>query len=379
MNAITFGYPDTLEELNKNIPLSHKISAIHKVVKERIGGVDRISAAIFDPKTDLVKTFVDSSGGAHPLVHYQAKLSECHSLDEVRKTGQPRVVNDLAIFAHSPHYHTGQMAHQGYRSSYTMPMYYSGSFFGFLFFDSQRKGRFDPATLHALDVFGHLIALVIIHELSRLRTFAGAIKAARDLTHHRDMETGAHLDRMAYYARLIARALASRHGLDDTYVEKIFLFAPLHDVGKIGLPDNILHKPGKLTDEEFELMKTHTSRGKEIVDSLVGNFELGDMEDIEALRNIAAYHHEAINGSGYPLGLADGAIPLEARIIAVADVFDALTSRRPYKRAWSNPEAFAVLQQMAGIKLDPECVQALLDHAAEVDEIQRRFGEDPYG
>jgi hypothetical protein len=89
---------------------------------------------------------------------------------------------------------------QGYASSYTMPMYHGGEFFGFLFFNFRNRGRFTPAALHALDVFGHLTALVIIHDLSRLRTLAGAIKAARDLTHHRDLETGAHLDRMAHYA-----------------------------------------------------------------------------------------------------------------------------------------------------------------------------------
>jgi HD-GYP domain-containing protein (c-di-GMP phosphodiesterase class II) len=184
---------------------------------------------------------------------------------------------------------------------------------------------------------------------------------------------------MAYYARLIARQLASRHGLSDEYVEKIFLFAPLHDVGKIGLPDSVLHKPGRLTPEEFELVKTHTIRGREIVDALVANFGLAGLEDVDALRNIAAYHHEALNGSGYPAGLADGAIPLEARIIAVADVFDALTSCRPYKRAWSNEEAFAALRDLAGVKLDRECVAALVSCRAEVEEIQRQFREDPHG
>src|SRR5579864_5593523 len=122
MKGLNFGYPDTLQELNKNISLSDKVRAIHKVVEERIGGIERISAAIYDPKTDLVKTFVDSSGAAQPLVHYQAKLSESHSLHEVFATGQSRVVNDLAVFAGGPHYHTQQMADQGYRSSYTMPM-----------------------------------------------------------------------------------------------------------------------------------------------------------------------------------------------------------------------------------------------------------------
>jgi HD-GYP domain-containing protein (c-di-GMP phosphodiesterase class II) len=221
--------------------------------------------------------------------------------------------------------------------------------------------------------------MVIIHDLTRLRTLAGAVKAARDLTHHRDMETGAHLDRMSYYARIIARTLPPRFGLDDGYVEKIFLFAPLHDVGKIGLPDSVLRKPGQLTAEEFELVKTHTVRGREIVDTLVADFGLTDLEDVDALRNIAVYHHEAVNGTGYPQGLADGEIPLEARIIAVADVFDALTSRRCYKPAWSNDEAFAMLTQLAGHKLDRDCVEALAANRVEVEEIQCRFREDAIG
>jgi HD-GYP domain-containing protein (c-di-GMP phosphodiesterase class II) len=115
------------------------------------------------------------------------------------------------------------------------------------------------------------------------------------------------------------------------------------------------------------------------VDTLAADFGLADLEDVEALRNIAAFHHEAFNGSGYPLGLAGGEIPLEARIIAVADVFDALTSVRPYKRAWSNEEAFSMLRQLAGVKLDRDCVAALVNQGREVEEIQRRFREDVYG
>ena len=100
---------------------------------------------------------------------------------------------------------------------------------------------------------------------------------------------------------------------------------------------------------------------------------------MELLRNIATYHHEALNGSGYPMGLTGGEIPLEARIIAVADVFDALTSRRPYKSAWNNKEAFAFLHQLAGTKLDLACVEALLSHAAEIEQIQKQFSEDSIG
>jgi HD-GYP domain-containing protein (c-di-GMP phosphodiesterase class II) len=380
MQTLAFVYQDTLEQLNQNVPLHDKIQAIHRVLQDRLGGIERVAAALYEPTTDLVKTFVDSSDEADlPLRHHQARLTESHSLQEILRSGRPRVLNDLAAAGDHPPPYARRILGQGYASSYTMPMYYSGAFFGFLFFDSRLLDRFTPEVLHDLDVFGHLIALVIIHDLSRLRTLANAVKAARDLTHHRDVETGAHLDRVAYYARLIARELARLHDLADEFVEKIFLFAPLHDVGKIGLPDRVLHKPGALTAEEFELVKTHTVRGREIVDTLAADFGLADLEDVEALRNIAAFHHEAFNGSGYPLGLAGGEIPLEARIIAVADVFDALTSVRPYKRAWSNEEAFSMLRQLAGVKLDRDCVAALVNQRLEVEEIQRRFREDVYG
>jgi HD-GYP domain-containing protein (c-di-GMP phosphodiesterase class II) len=379
MQTLTFDYQVTLEQLNRNVTLPEKIRTIHRVIQDRLGFIDRVAAAIYDPKTDLLKTFVDSGGKERPLVDYQAKPSDSYSLRQILGTGHPRVFNDLAVFHNVRRPHAQQMAKQGYGSSYTMPMHHNGAFFGFLFFDAYAPGCFEPESLHALDVFGHLIALVIMNELSRLRMLAGAITAARDLTHQRDSETRAYLDRMAYYARLIARHLAPRYGLEDAYVERIFLFAPLHDISKIGLPGRILCKKGRLTSAEFELMKTHTTRGREIIDKLVEDFGLEDLEDMDALRNIAMLHHEAINGAGYPLGLVDGAIPLEARIIAVADVFDALTSRRPYKRAWTNGEAVAMLKQLAGIKLDADCVSALVEHPEEFQEIQARFQENPYG
>jgi HD-GYP domain-containing protein (c-di-GMP phosphodiesterase class II) len=260
-----------------------------------------------------------------------------------------------------------------------MPMYYRGVFFGFLFFNSHEPDVFEPPALHTLDIFGHLVCLVIIDELTKLRMLSGAIKAARTFTLHRDGETGAHIDRMAHYVRLIARDLAPRHGFDEAYVERLFLFAPLHDVGKIGIPDRILQKAGKLTPDEFEVMKTHTTRGRKLVDELIADFGLDDLDGIDTLRNIAEFHHEALNGMGYPQGLKGEEIPLEARIIAVADVFDALTSRRPYKEAFSNDDAFAMLEQLSGPRLDPECVRALAGHREEIREIQRTVTEDAFG
>lgn len=374
-----FDHQDVFAALNGKLPLPEKIVAVHRQLKQRFDFIDRVAVAVYDNKTDLLKTYVHSSGGDQPLSLYNARLADSDSLREILQVGRPRVVNDLGVFGNVPAEHARRIAAQKYGSSYTMPMYLDGEFFGFLFFNSYRKQVFDESALHYLDVVGHLLALLVIHELSSTRNLVATVKTAADMAHRRDFETGAHLDRMANYARLIAREVAGKYRLNDDLVEHIFLFSPLHDIGKIGIPDSILLKPAKLTDEEFELMKTHTQKGTEIIDQMLENFGLNDMPHVGILRNIALHHHEALNGSGYPSGLVEEEIPVEAKIVAVADVFDALTSQRPYKEAWSNDRAFALLREMAGTKFDRDCVEALVAVREEVEVVQRRFKEDPLG
>jgi HD-GYP domain-containing protein (c-di-GMP phosphodiesterase class II) len=371
-------HQDVLKELNKNITLSEKLESIHKVLKVRFPFIDRIAVAVYDAKTDLLKTFSHSSGPQAPLVRYEARMGESHSLMEILETGMPRVINDLTVFGPPEREHTQRIAAQGYVSSYTMPMYINGTFFGFVFFNSREKNSLEPEVLHYLDVFGHLVSLTIINDLMTIRTMLATVKAARDISAHRDMETGAHLDRMSHYARLIAKELAEPYHLDDEFIEHIFLFAPLHDIGKIGVPDTILRKPAKLTEEEFELMKSHTQKGRQMIDTMLKDFGLDSFQHIDIMRNIAEYHHETLDGQGYPHGMKDGEIPIESRIIAVADIFDALTSHRPYKTAWTNEEAFAMLRQLAGMQLDRDCVNALIKNAGRVEEIQKRFRENPF-
>jgi HD-GYP domain-containing protein (c-di-GMP phosphodiesterase class II) len=372
-------YQDTLESLNRNIPLRDKLVQTHRVMQTHLPFIARIAIALYDPKTALLKTYLHSSGADDPLPHYQTSLSEAPSLANILKEGRPRVVNNLLTFEDGKNEHTQRIGRQGYAASYTMPMFSNGVFFGFIFFNSYQKDVFTDSALNELDVFGHMISLMVISELSSLRTLVAAIATTAHLTHLRDPETGSHLDRMSRYARLIARALAPHHQLDDEYIEHVFMYSPLHDIGKIGIPDHILLKRSTLTAQETEVMHSHARKGREIIDDLLANFGLDGIQHVNILRNIAEHHHEAINGQGYPQGLKGDAIPLEARIVAVADVFDALTSRRPYKDAWSNDEAFAMLQRLAGEKLDADCVRALLDNRAEVERTQSLFKENPLG
>lgn len=369
---------NNLAVLNDNRPLSEKLEYLHQVIKGRYDFIERLAIAVYEPKTDLLKTFIHSSGKANPLNHYHAKLSDSRSLQAVMECGTPRVVNDLSIFDTNDKPHSDRIRAQGYRSSYTLPMFNKNDFFGFIFFNAKMTDVFTTPVIHDLNVFAHLMSLTVVSELQQLRTLEAAIRTARDLTHHRDAETGGHLERMSRYARMIATEVADIHGFNDEYIEQIFLFSPLHDIGKIAIPDRILLKPGRLDEEEFEIMKSHTTKGREIIKMMLSHFDMNDLYNGSMLLNIAQYHHEAINGLGYPVGLQGEEIPIEARIIAVADIFDALTSPRPYKEAWDNDTALAMLQEMSGITLDPNCVNAMLNNIGQIEDIQQQFQEDIY-
>ncbi len=163
----------------------------------------------------------------------------------------------------------------------------------------------------------------------------------------RDGDTGNHIDRVSYIAGMIAEEL----GLEQELCRMIFLASPLHDVGKLGVPDSILLKPGKLTAEEFQQMQKHTELGAQILGGSSSKL-------IQIAETIAANHHEKWDGTGYPKGLKGAEIPIEARIVAVADVLDALCSDRPYKNAWPLDAAFAEILNASGKHFDPGCVAA---------------------
>jgi len=374
-----FHHKDSLHELTQKSSLREKLTATHRSLNQTFPFIVRIAIAIYDPQTKVLKTFLHSSGDDNPLDHYQSLLENAPSLKEILEKGEPRVINDLYEYEAGEHEHTHKIKEFGYAASYTMPIYNEGIFIGFLFFNSNKKDIFSESVLRQLDLYGHMISLMLINELSSIHTLTAAINTTGKLSHLRDPETGSHLDRMSRYSRIIANALADTYELNDTYIEHIFMFAPLHDIGKVGIPDNILLKPGPLTEEEMTIMKTHAHKGREMIDDLLNNFALVNFEHVDVLRNIAQSHHEAMNGTGYPLGIKGKEIPLEARIVAVADIFDALTSVRPYKKAWSNEKALDTLNELAGEVLDKDCVNALVKNMDKVLEVQRQFLEDDYG
>ena len=179
---------------------------------------------------------------------------------------------------------------------------------------------------------------------------------------YRDEETGNHIVRMAKYSRLIAEGLS----LEEERCDLIEVAAPMHDIGKIGIPDHILLKPGRLTPDEIDIMKTHPLIGFHILQNSPSKY-------LSMGAKIALSHHEKYDGSGYPHGAQQDEIPLEARIVAVADVFDALTSRRPYKTPWSNDAGLTYLITNKGKHFDPDCVDAFVAQFSEASLIQQQI------
>ena len=213
---------------------------------------------------------------------------------------------------------------------------------------------------------------------STARMQNGLIVTMADLVENRDSDTGAHIQKTAAYVKIIAEGLRRKgyyvEKLTPKFISDVVMSAPLHDVGKINISDTVLNKPGKLTDEEYEIMKTHTVHGREIMEKAISTVQ-GESYLKEA-RNMAAYHHERWDGKGYPEGLHGQVIPLSARIMAVADVFDALVSPRVYKPAFSVEKAVQIIEEGAGTQFDPKCVEVFLESLPDVKRIMIKYMED---
>jgi len=223
-----------------------------------------------------------------------------------------------------------------------------------------------------------VVRLRTAERILSLETRDLAIFAVAKLAESRDPETGAHLERVRCYARMLAVGMAARphHAavITPEYVRMFYAATPLHDIGKMSIPDHVLLKPDRLDDREFEIMKTHTSAGAETLEQAIRQYP--EAAFLRMARDIAACHHERYDGTGYPAGLAGRDIPLAARIFSVADVYDALVSRRVYKRAFTHDVARSIIVRGAGSQFNPEVVEVLVGLDEELRSLQERMDED---
>ena len=246
------------------------------------------------------------------------------------------------------------------------------------------SGRFAWDTcMYGVTAFVLTVAMIVLVMQGNRRSYYheqvssmqfNMIAMMAELVESRDENTGGHIKRTARFVEIIANGLKRENMFSDTltprYISDMVVAAPLHDIGKIHIPDAILNKPGKLTEEEFEIMKSHAAAGRELL--LQAKSQLGQSAYLDMAVDMAAYHHEWWNGKGYPDGVQGEEIPLCARIMAVADVFDALTSKRCYKEAMPLQKAYGIIRSESGTHFDPAVAEAFL---ASADEIERALQE----
>jgi response regulator RpfG family c-di-GMP phosphodiesterase len=247
--------------------------------------------------------------------------------------------------------------------------------------DKPNGEPFTPEEVECLRSIADSAAIALHNEERRsglTRSIRALLLTVGRLSEYRDEETGLHLERVRDYAKILARHMATkplfREMVTPMFIQDLHLAAPLHDVGKVGIPDEILNKPGKLTDEEFQIMKTHTTIGRHTL--MLAMEEAGPVPLLQMCADIAYCHHEHFDGSGYPRGLRGNDIPLSARIITLVDAYDAMTSQRCYKRAVPHSDAVAAIRDEAGKHFDANIVEAFLEVCDEFDLVRQRKVDD---
>lgn len=240
--------------------------------------------------------------------------------------------------------------------------------------------QLSPATRDMIAAIASTTAVAVHNEFRRRERdeaqYSTIVALAR-LSEKRDNETGLHLERVSQYCEMVAQRLRATglhtELINDEYIRDLQRSAPLHDIGKVGIPDSILLKPGKLNASEWEIMQTHPEIGATTLESVI--LENSSQGFLLMGRDIAWCHHEKWDGSGYPRGLRGEQIPLSARILALADVYDALTTVRPYKNAWTHEEAMNWIEEGSGTHFDPEVVRAFFEVGEQANEVRARLAD----
>jgi HD-GYP domain-containing protein (c-di-GMP phosphodiesterase class II) len=271
----------------------------------------------------------------------------------------------------------GLLRDEGIQSNLVVPLHMGEAVFGAIFLSSLKRDHFDERDMRRAEKIIYEISGFLNRAYFTKVILSKITNSFSELVDQKDNETGGHILRMVAYSVLIAKGLKCKqvvgYEVDEKFVLEIERNASSHDIGKVGIPDEILKKPGKLNDEEWVVMKTHAEVGANIFKSLREGLQVFDSDFYAYAEVIARYHHERFDGTGYPEGLSGQDIPLAARIVAVADVFDALTTKRHYKDAFGLEKSLDIIKSSAGSHLDPVLVDVFLDNLEEIKVIQNRY------
>jgi HD-GYP domain-containing protein (c-di-GMP phosphodiesterase class II) len=345
-----------LSEMNVGGTLEEFLPHFKKLVNKNIP-CDRLALAFLSPYGDVTaESVITDLNILHLEPGFVEPLSDT-TLDELVTSGYPRIINNLGEHYRSVHQSeaTQLVLKEGTQSSLTAPISINGKTIGFLFISSLQKNAYTDLHIHQALQLVNPLRQNLYYQYLIQQIIAETAKSFVILMDKKDNETSLHITRMSLYSYNIAKKLFEQENqINPRVMREILWFSPLHDIGKIGIPDSILLKPGPLTHDEFEIMKQHVSIGESVITKMDESLQTtANLKALKTAIDLISTHHEKWDGTGYPRGLKGRDIPLSGRTVAIADVFDALTSRRPYKEAFSIEKTLEIMRSSVGTQFDP--------------------------
>jgi HD-GYP domain-containing protein (c-di-GMP phosphodiesterase class II) len=334
---------------------------------------DRIAFAFLDGFDNVVaETAVSVSGKMKLSAGYTMNISQT-TLSSIQYGKPPRIIEDLEHYYQSVHQSeaTRLLLEEGIRSSITAPVGINNRVLGFFFVSSYSKNAFQPSHAVFLGKALSLLKYTLLNSHVLQQVIAVTAETFADLVEKKDSETGNHILRVSRLARVLGEYMAEESPeITPKFLRELYWFTPLHDIGKIGIPDHILLKSDKLTPEEFAIMKTHVTIGETVLRQMQQTLQrVTQLEFLNVALDGIAGHHEKWDGTGYPKGLKGERIPIAGRILAVADVFDALMSERPYKKAYGFEKSYGIIIEGKGKHFDPRVIDAFIAKRNLIREI----------
>lgn len=381
MNPFNF-YQDNrfmnmLHRLHSKTTFNHILEFISQNFKEYLP-FEKVGLALVDEDEEFINNRKVIS--EKPLLHrgYEIPYNKT-DLDEIINMGLPKVINNLDVyFEKNPTSEWPKlMLGEDVLATLILPLKVGNRGIGVIFFCHRDPNIYLQPHVDFLRFVSTHLSTVFEKSFLMRELALTTVMGLANLAEKRDMETGQHIKRIKYYSRTLAVELATnsryKKEIDEEFIQDIYDFSPLHDIGKVGISDAILRKPDKLTSEEFEEMKKHTVIGKEILEAIEENLKKKGFSFFKMGIEIVHYHQEKFDGSGYPEGLKGEKIPLSARLVSVCDVFDACSLARVYKRAYSLEECYHIVEEGKGTHFDPVIVEAFMNIRDKIETIYHRF------
>ncbi|SEF74849.1 HD domain-containing phosphohydrolase [Vibrio hangzhouensis] len=340
--------------------MNDELQRAHHAINLYAPEIVRVSLALFDSQHCRLTTYAHSTLEGQPLLHYSAPIAANSKLGQHICRRKPRVINDIPSTVTDSSTHSHWLLEQGYLASLTIPVLDHEQFTGLLFLDANQPQYFDSATVAELSACTHQLGQVINEQQAGIQAMSQMGYSVRSTHFEHPEESLDHAYRVGQYARLIALEVSELYQLNDETISHIVHFAELHDIGKYSSLSTRTNSPWLQDWSNNLVLIGQIQQGLNLVNQLASQVHHQQYAYMDLLKDIIQYHHEYLDGSGAPNGLSHGDIPVAARIVTVANIFDALTSNRHYSEAWSLTHALLELEKMVALgKLDGNCVHAL--------------------